>query len=128
MESLPTVRDTGLPADRIASNRQIRDKVETLVDTLPDRLRLPVTLYYFHGMTYREIAETLDEPISTVNLRVNRALKKLRPLMQRVGLGDAVATLGAIAGSGALARSAGDSSPARSSLRPGPPTSPCREP
>lgn len=103
METLPpNAYDPNLSPGEIAANRQLREQVETIVSTLPERYRLPVLLHYFNGMTHQEIAQALGEPRSTITRRIGRALKKLQPIMRRAGLGEASATLGAIMAAGAL--------------------------
>lgn len=46
--------------------------------SLPDKLRLPLMLYYMEGMAYEEIAETLHIPLTTMRSRLYRAKKELR--------------------------------------------------
>ncbi len=49
---------------------------EGLQELEPSR-RLVLVLYYFQGLTYQEIAETLSVPVSTVKIRIFRAKKAL---------------------------------------------------
>ena len=45
---------------------------------LPEKLRITATLFYIRDLTYREISEALDVPITTVESRLHKARKKLR--------------------------------------------------
>ena len=45
---------------------------------LPEKLRLPLVLYYSEGLTYAEIAQTLRLPMATVRGRIHRAKGQLR--------------------------------------------------
>lgn len=45
---------------------------------LPEKLRLPLVLFYAEGMSYEEIAQTLRLPITTVRGRIHRAKGELR--------------------------------------------------
>lgn len=44
---------------------------------LDERHRLPIVMFYFHELSYREIAEALELPIGTVMSRLSRARKLL---------------------------------------------------
>ena len=46
--------------------------------SLPEKLRLPLVLFYSEGMSYDEIAQTLKLPQSTVRGRIHRAKAELR--------------------------------------------------
>lgn len=48
------------------------------LQALPEKLRLPLTLFYSEGMSYAEIAHTLRLPIGTVRGRIHRAKGELR--------------------------------------------------
>lgn len=55
-------------------DRSVRAAVETLS---PDDRRA-LQLAYFDGLSYREVAEVLGEPLGTVKARIRRALIKMR--------------------------------------------------
>ncbi len=55
-----------------------RQELETLVATLPHNYRVPVTMYYFEDLRYREIAEILQQPVGTVKVYVHRGIQLLR--------------------------------------------------
>jgi RNA polymerase sigma-70 factor (ECF subfamily) len=44
---------------------------------LDDRYRLPIVMFYFHDISYREIAQALDLPLGTLMSRLSRARKLL---------------------------------------------------
>lgn len=48
------------------------------VQALPEKLRLPLVLYFSEGMTYAEIAQALSLPPATVRGRIHRAKEALR--------------------------------------------------
>jgi len=52
------------------------------VSKLPDKHRLPIILYYFEGLDYKESAAVLGLPIGTVKSRLNAAKSKLRKEME----------------------------------------------
>jgi RNA polymerase sigma-70 factor (ECF subfamily) len=55
-----------------------RQELETLVATLPQNYRVPVSMYYFEELRYREIAEILQQPVGTVKVYVHRGIQMLR--------------------------------------------------
>ncbi len=67
----------------------LRDEIEQTVfraiDDLPEDLRTAITLRELEGMSYEEIAQTMDCPVGTVRSRIFRAReaidRKLRPLL-----------------------------------------------
>lgn len=66
------------PVEATLARRQVIDRA---LATLPDDLKVAVTLRDLQGMDYREIAAALDVPIGTVESRIFRAREKLRPLL-----------------------------------------------
>ncbi len=52
------------------------------VESLPERLRLPLVLHYLEGYSYEQIARLLHIPQSTVRSRLSRARDTLRTEME----------------------------------------------
>ena len=65
----------------IASAAEIQKIVRDGVDGLPEKLKLPLLLYYMEGMKEREIAEILSIPLGTVKSRISQAKLKLSELL-----------------------------------------------
>ncbi|HWK09017.1 MAG TPA: sigma-70 family RNA polymerase sigma factor [Vicinamibacterales bacterium] len=70
--------DTAEPIDTRLARRDI---VERALATLPSDLREALTLRDLQGLDYKEIAQTLDVPIGTIESRIFRARQRLRPLL-----------------------------------------------
>ena len=66
------------PVDATLARRQVIDRA---LATLPEELRVAVTLRDLQGLDYKEIAAALDVPIGTVESRIFRARQKLKPLL-----------------------------------------------
>ena len=83
------MHDTATP-ERELLKEEIAREVSATVAALPEELRQAITLREVEGLSYEEIAETMDCPIGTVRSRIFRAREaidaRLRPLMdsQRV--------------------------------------------
>jgi DNA-directed RNA polymerase specialized sigma24 family protein len=64
---------------------EIARTVSDAVSHLPEELRQAITLREMDGLSYEEIAETMDCPVGTVRSRIFRAREaidaRLRPLM-----------------------------------------------
>ncbi|MGB7594339.1 MAG: sigma-70 family RNA polymerase sigma factor [Erysipelotrichaceae bacterium] len=58
--------------------------VRDTLDQLPTPLRQVLVLKYFQELTFKEIAQTLNLPESTVKSRCSLALKKMRVEMEEV--------------------------------------------
>jgi len=52
--------------------------LQLALQSLPEKLRLPLVLFYSEGMSYDEISQTLKLPQSTVRGRIHRAKAELR--------------------------------------------------
>ena len=64
---------------------EILEAIATAIDELPDDLRTAITLRELEGLSYEEIAQTMDCPIGTVRSRIFRARDaidtRLKPLL-----------------------------------------------
>ena len=78
------LRDTDTPEHELL-RQEIERTVAATVESLPEELRMAITLREVDGLSYEEIAETMDCPIGTVRSRIFRARdaidQKLRPLL-----------------------------------------------
>jgi len=61
---------------------ELRDRVAKAMARLSDRSRLVLTLHYFAGRGYEEIAEALDVPLGTVKTQLHRAKQELRAILE----------------------------------------------
>lgn len=65
--------------------REIRRILASGVDKLPERERLVVALYYFEGLTFKEIGKVLGVSESRVYQLHTQAMTRLRNFMQQEG-------------------------------------------
>ena len=74
-------RSTGPAYDEVAESVQVRlerEQVRRCLSTLTDTQRESVSLAYYAGYTYREVAELLKVPLGTIKTRMRDGLIRLR--------------------------------------------------
>jgi RNA polymerase sigma-70 factor (ECF subfamily) len=74
----PVRRDPAADMEALALRREL----EAAIGELPQKLKEPLVLREFEGMSYQEIADALDLPINTVRTRILRARRSLRERME----------------------------------------------
>jgi RNA polymerase sigma-70 factor (ECF subfamily) len=88
LEAAVRLKDSSTP-ERELMRQEIERAVFDTVEALPEELRQAITLREVDGLSYEEIAETMNCPIGTVRSRIFRAREaideKLRPLLSDVG-------------------------------------------
>ena len=67
----------------VAEGRQETAAVRRAINSLPIELRQVVVMKEFEELTFREIADALDLPLSTVKSRLYTALKQLHMRLQK---------------------------------------------
>jgi len=70
-----------------AELEQARERLRRALASLPEEQRSALLLAYFGGLSHRELAERLDQPIGTVKTRLRLGLQKLRQLLESDELG-----------------------------------------
>ncbi len=74
-----------LPSRTTEANERLA-LVRQAVTSLPSDLRQVIVMKEFEDMTFQEISEVLEVPLSTVKSRLYTALKQLRMKLERVAL------------------------------------------
>ncbi len=66
---------------------EIKKTVFDTLESLPEELKMAISLRELDGMSYEDIANVMDCPVGTVRSRIFRAReaidKKLQPLLER---------------------------------------------
>lgn len=70
---------------RVVEGRQRTTAVRTAVNSLPTDLRQVIVMKEFEELTFQEIADALDLPLSTVKSRLYTALRQLQMRLQKFG-------------------------------------------
>jgi RNA polymerase sigma-70 factor (ECF subfamily) len=78
-----------LPADvspaRAAEHREVSSAVRKAVGALPAELRQVIVMKEFEELTFQEISDALEVPLSTVKSRLYTALRQLQMRLQKFG-------------------------------------------
>ena len=69
------------PTALSAPRSDLRRDLATAIETLPERYRAVVVLYYLEEVSYPEIADILSVPLGTVKTHLHRAKRMLREQM-----------------------------------------------
>lgn len=59
------------------------ERLQLALNELPTEFRVPVVLFYFENLSYREIAQQLDLPLGTIMSRLSRAKSQLRRKLEK---------------------------------------------
>jgi RNA polymerase sigma-70 factor (ECF subfamily) len=81
-----SLRDAGPSALDLIESSDLSRVVAAAMAALPEEQREVVILKEYEGLTFPEIAETLDVPLSTVKTRLYRGLGQLRVRLERQGI------------------------------------------
>jgi RNA polymerase sigma-70 factor (ECF subfamily) len=85
------LKDSETP-EALAMTEEIRATVNSAIDALPEDLRTAIVLRELEGLSYEEIAATMDCPVGTVRSRIFRAREAIDRRLREVfegGLGRA---------------------------------------
>jgi RNA polymerase sigma-70 factor, ECF subfamily len=69
-------------SDPAFADLELRDRVAKGMARLSERSRLVLTLHYFAGRGYEEIAGALEVPLGTVKTHLHRAKQELREILE----------------------------------------------
>ena len=78
--------DGGYDVAREVWDMALAGHVREAMESLQEGEREAIELAYFGGLTYKEVAERLDEPEGTVKSRIRSGLKRLRGELVQAGV------------------------------------------
>lgn len=74
--------DTVLPIDAVVADWD-HQKIVRALGRIPHEQRQVIEMAYWDGLTHKEIAEKLGEPMGTVKTRIRRGMQKLKVLLEQ---------------------------------------------
>jgi RNA polymerase sigma-70 factor (ECF subfamily) len=72
--------------EELVGRKQLGRAVSKAMALLPEEQRTAIILKEYHGLTFQEIAELLDCPLSTVKTRLYQGLTVVRKQLQHAGV------------------------------------------
>ena len=66
--------------------KESSEQLRHVVGELPDMYKIPIVLYHQQGLSYQEISEIIEEPLSKVKNRIFRGRKMLKDSLMRIRL------------------------------------------
>jgi RNA polymerase sigma-70 factor, ECF subfamily len=72
--------------EELVGRRQLGRAVSKAMAQLPEEQRTAIILKEYHGLTFQEIADLLDCPLSTVKTRLYQGLSVVRKQLQEAGV------------------------------------------
>lgn len=77
----PIIEDVGEPADEIVIKKEKKEWLEEQISLLKPGYKTPLLLFHQAGLSYEEIAKSMNVPLSIVKNRIYRARKMLKEKM-----------------------------------------------
>jgi RNA polymerase sigma-70 factor, ECF subfamily len=108
--------DRSLDVEAVAERSQAREKLDRILEQMPDSLKEAFILFELEDMTVPQIAELLAIPTGTVASRLRRARAQFQKAVTELRDQAAAAENGLAVGAGAGRRSSAVESPAGASL------------
>ena len=72
--------------EQLVGRKELGRAVSKAMALLPEEQRTAIILKEYHGLTFQEIAELLDCPLSTVKTRLYQGLSVVRKQLQQAGV------------------------------------------
>jgi len=84
LESVEYEMDSGASPETEYLRREQKEQLARVVGELPDMYKIPIVLYHQQGLSYQEISDIIDEPLSKVKNRIFRGRKMLKESLMKI--------------------------------------------
>jgi len=81
-EQIKEFPDLSQGPDEIVLNQELSSFIKKAMDELPEQFRIVIVLRELQGLSYEEIAESLDCELGTVKSRISRARARLQIMLK----------------------------------------------
>lgn len=68
--------------------KELRLETNKIINELPDKIRIPLNLYYFFGFSIEQVAGTIKKPQGTVKSRLSKGRDLIRKRLEEIGYGE----------------------------------------
>ena len=85
LNSIPAVGEDFLP-EEYACKKELRSRLMEAINTLPEKQKTAVYLYYYEDMSVKELSEILEVGENTVKSRLNAGRSGIRNALQKMGI------------------------------------------
>lgn len=70
--------------------REQKEELKKIVNDLPDMYKIPIMLYHEQGLSYQEISDIINEPLSKVKNRIFRGRRMLKESLLSLNMKESV--------------------------------------
>lgn len=71
--------------DEKIDKKRMQGIIDKCLDDLDFKYQEPIVLHYFEELSYKEISDVMEIPVSTVGIRIKRAKEKIRLICKKLG-------------------------------------------
>ena len=65
--------------------KRMQEIIDKCLGDLEFKYQEPIVLYYFEELSYKEISDVMEIPVSTVGIRIKRAKEKIKLICEKLG-------------------------------------------
>lgn len=71
--------------DEKIDKKRMQGIIDKCLDDLDFKYQEPIVLHYFEELSYKEISDVMEIPVSTVGIRIKRAKEKIKLICKKLG-------------------------------------------
>lgn len=67
--------------------RELIEETNSIIENLPEKIRMPVTLFYMFGLSVEQVAQIIHKPPGTVKSRLFKGRSIIKKRLEEIGYG-----------------------------------------